>query len=98
MLAFYLFWVALMPAVFEEWAFRGVLLRGLRTTLPVGWAVATQALLFSIMHLNYTMLLPHFFFGCVAGVMRVVANSLWPCMLWHLLWNAAVVLYPSGLL
>lgn len=97
-LSIVLFWIALMPALFEEWMFRGLLLSRFRRVLPLNWAIAGQAMLFSLMHFDHYMLLPHFFFGCVAGVLRVVAGGLWPCMLWHFAWNAACVAWPNGFL
>jgi len=93
-----LFWMAVLPALFEEWMFRGLMLSRLRRVLPLNWAIAAQAMLFGLLHFDSYMLLPHFFFGCVAGVLRVVAGGLWPCMLWHFAWNAACVLWPQGLL
>ena len=88
-----LFWMALMPALFEEWAFRGLTLDRLRRVLPLEWAIIGQALMFALLHLDTYM-----FFGVVAGILRVVAGALWPCMLWHFAWNAALIIWPEGLL
>lgn len=83
---------ALAPALFEEWMYRGLLLQRFRRVLPVELAIGVQAMLFAAMHFDPVMLLPHFVFGVAAGVMRVVAGGLWPCMLMHLLWNGYVAL------
>lgn len=96
-------WVSLlassvMPALFEEWMYRGLLLQRFRRVLSPALAIAVQAMLFAAMHRDDVMLLPHFVFGVVAGVLRVAAGGLWPCMLMHLLWNAHVVLLVYGLL
>lgn len=89
---------SLLPALFEEWMYRGLLLQRFRRVLPPALAVAFQAMLFAAMHRDDVMLLPHFVFGVVAGFLRIAAGGLWPCMLMHLLWNGHVVLLVYGLL
>lgn len=89
---------SLMPALFEEWMYRGLLLQRFRRVLSPALAIAVQAMLFAAMHRDDVMLLPHFVFGVVAGVLRLAAGALWPCMLMHLLWNGHVVLLVYGLL
>lgn len=93
-----LFWMALMPALFEEWAFRGVILTRLRRVLPDGWAIVLSATMFGLMHLDPYRMFWLIVWGVVAGIMRVAAGALWPCVLWHLLWNTSAVLWPAGLL
>ncbi|MBL8751779.1 MAG: CPBP family intramembrane metalloprotease [Planctomycetes bacterium] len=85
--------VAVVPAVVEELLFRGVLLARLQAVLGWPMAIVVQAMLFSLMHLHGTFVVPHFLFGCMAGFLRMTARALWPCMLLHLLWNAWCVLY-----
>ena len=88
---------AVAPALFEEWMCRGLLLQRFRAVMPLGYAIAVQAMLFAMMHRDSVMTLSHFAFGCVAGVLRVVAGGLWPCMLLHFGWNAYLVLLVYGL-
>ncbi len=83
---------AVMPAVFEELMYRGVVLQRLRAVLSLPLALATQAMLFSVMHMDMVYVLPHFVFGCLAGLLRTAARALWPCMLMHFLWNGWLVL------
>lgn len=83
---------AVLPALFEEWMYRGLLLQRFRRVLPLELAIGLQAMLFALMHIDPVMLLPHFVFAVVAGILRTAAGALWPCMLMHLLWNGAVVL------
>jgi membrane protease YdiL (CAAX protease family) len=83
---------AVMPAVFEELMYRGLLLQRFGRVMPAGLAVAMQAMLFAGTHWDQVMLLPHFVFGVVAGILRLAAGALWPCMLMHCLWNGYVVL------
>ncbi|MBX3462191.1 MAG: CPBP family intramembrane metalloprotease [Planctomycetes bacterium] len=96
-------WVSLLasavaPALVEEWMYRGLLLTRFLRVLSPGLAIAVQAMLFSAMHADVVMLLPHFVFGFTAGVLRVAAGALWPAMLLHLLWNAHLVLREYALL
>ncbi|MBL9077339.1 MAG: CPBP family intramembrane metalloprotease [Planctomycetes bacterium] len=88
---------ALLPALFEEWMYRGLLLTRLARVLPQWFALAVQAMLFALMHCDQVMLLPHFVFGVLAGVLRLLAGALWPCMLMHFLWNGYIVLQVYGL-
>ncbi len=83
---------ALVPAVFEELAYRGVILARLRRVVSTKLAVAVQAMMFSMMHTDPVYVLPHFAFGCLAGFLRVAAGASWPCMLLHFCWNGWLVL------
>ncbi len=88
---------AVLPAVFEEMLFRGVLLHRFQLVLSLPMAIAMQAMLFSVMHLDGAYVLPHFAFGCLAGFLRMAARSLWPCMLMHFLWNGWIAATIYGL-
>jgi membrane protease YdiL (CAAX protease family) len=87
---------AVMPAVFEELMFRGVIQQSLQRVVGLRLAIAVQAMLFSTMHLDSFYALPHFAFGCLAGFLRTVAGALWPCMLLHFGWNGWIVLATYG--
>lgn len=79
--------VCIAPFV-EELVFRGVLLSGLASRLPVAWAIVASALIFGGAHLpdfNFAwypvpalMLL-----GLVLGWLRVYSRSLWPPIILH---------------
>jgi len=91
-----LFMSAVMPAVFEELMYRGVILQRLRAVVSLPMAIAAQAMMFSVMHMDMVYLLPHFVYGCLAGLLRTAARALWPCMLMHFLWNSWAVLQLYG--
>ena len=79
------------PAVFEELAFRGLILPYLGRLMTGGEAVFVSAALFAVLHLNPTtvpFLLP---MGVLLGVLRRRSGSVWPCVLMHLTHNLAVV-------
>ena len=88
--------VSLLPAVFEELLFRGLLLQRLSGVLSMPRAIAVQAMLFALLHIDGAYLLPHFAFGCLAGFLRTAAQALWPCMLLHGVWNGWLVLAEFG--
>lgn len=79
--------VCVAPFV-EELVFRGVLLSGLASRMPIGWAVLASATIFGCVHL------PDFNFawypvpalivlGLVAAWLRVRTRSLWPSITLH---------------
>jgi membrane protease YdiL (CAAX protease family) len=84
--------VSILPAVTEEIAFRGAVLGGLRGMLGDRAAIAASALCFAILHLSVLSLVHLTVLGVVLGVVRVRSGSLWPCMLIHGSYNAAIVL------
>jgi hypothetical protein len=92
-LAFNLFMIALLPAVGEEWLFRGVVQR-----LFGEWSGKKQvgiwaaALLFSAMHLQFYGFVPRLLLGALLGYLLLWSGSIWLPMLAHFLNNAAAVL------
>lgn len=79
--------VCVAPFV-EELVFRGVLLSGLASRMPIGWAMLVSAVVFGCVHL------PDFKFawypvpalillGLVAAWLRVRTRSLWPSITLH---------------
>jgi len=84
--------LSVMPAVFEELAFRGVIQSSLERILNVRDAWLIQAALFSVLHLSPLMFPSHFLMGLCFGYMRRRSRSIYPGMLLHACWNALVVL------
>ena len=83
---------SLVPAVFEEIAFRGVIFDRLRRVLGEreGWLV--QAAFFSVLHLSPVIFPTHFAMGLIFGWLRMRTGSLIPGIVLHAAWNAAVIL------
>ncbi len=85
--------VALVPAVTEEFFFRGYLLNGLRSTLRSREALLASAFLFGLFHvlvqgsLFLERLLPSTFMGLVLGWICLRSGSVFPGMLLHVLHN-----------
>ena len=73
---------ALLPALLEEFAFRGVILGSLRR-FGDGFAVIISALLFGATHFYITQIPMAFILGLVMGFIVVKTNSLLPGILIH---------------
>jgi uncharacterized protein len=82
---------ALMPAAFEELAFRGVIQSALGRVFTRREALVIQAALFSVLHLMPIAFPSHFVMGLCFGWMRLRSRSLYPSFLLHLAWNALVL-------
>jgi membrane protease YdiL (CAAX protease family) len=83
--------ISVMPAVFEELAFRGVIQSSLERVFNARDAWLIQAALFSVLHLAPMMFPSHFLMGLCFGYMRRRSRSIYPGMLLHACWNALVV-------
>lgn len=83
--------VSLMPAVFEELAFRGVIQSSLERVLNARDAWLIQAALFSVLHLSPLVFPSHFAMGLCFGYMRKLSRSIYPSTLLHAAWNALLL-------
>lgn len=91
-MAVVVFFVCLMPAVWEEVAFRGLILGRLQEVVHTREAVVLTSVLFAVIHaapLSWGYL---FLLGAVMGVLRLYGRSLWPAAVFHFLHNLAVIL------
>lgn len=84
--------VALVPAVVEELACRGLLLGALRPRLGATAAAALSAIAFSALHLSLARAAPTLLLGVVLAGVRLRARELWSPMLVHLLNNTIALL------
>jgi membrane protease YdiL (CAAX protease family) len=83
--------ICVQPAVFEELAFRGVVLSSLRPTLSDLEAVVVSAMLFMTLHITPAAFPHTLAMGLAAGFIRLRSGSLLPCMLLHFVHNSAVI-------
>jgi membrane protease YdiL (CAAX protease family) len=91
-LALNLFMIAVLPAIGEEFLFRGVLLRLFREwTKSPHFAVLISAFLFSALHLQFYGFLPRFVLGIVLGYLFVWSRSIWVPVIVHLFNNGIAV-------
>lgn len=77
---------AIVPAIVEEFALRGVLLQSLRK-YGDAFAVLASAILFGIMHGNMTQAPFAFILGAVLAILVIMTGSLWTSMAIHLINN-----------
>lgn len=83
--------IALLPAIFEESIFRGILLRPLKGfSTPV--AVVLCGALFALYHGNPAQTIYQFLCGCAFALIAIRADSVLPTMLSHFLNNAVILI------
>lgn len=82
---------AVVPALVEEFALRGVILQSLRK-YGDAFAVLASALIFGMMHGNMTQFPFAFILGAVLAVLVLITGSLWTSMAVHLINNIYSVL------
>ena len=90
---------AIVPALVEEFALRGVMLQSLRK-YGDAFAVFASAIIFAMMHGNMTQAPFAFLLGAVLAMLVIITGSLWTSMAVHLLNNTYSVcmntLYDKG--
>ena len=82
-----LFFLTVMPAVFEELTFRGALLYGLRRKLHPALAVIVVGLIFGVFHFALFRLVPTACLGMLFAIVTLLTRSIFPAVLWHCLSN-----------
>lgn len=89
--------VAVLPAVFEEWIFRGLLLRGMKTSFGTVGTVLIGGALFALYHQNPAQTAYQFCCGAAFTLVALRAGSFLPTVLSHFVNNALIiVLYKFG--
>ncbi len=86
-----LFVVAVLPAIFEEILFRGILLHGLKNAFPETLSVLLCGALFSLYHQNPAQTIYQFCCGVAFAFVAIRAGSVLPTMLAHLFNNAFII-------
>lgn len=93
-LVVYILSVAVIPAMTEEFIFRGVLL-GILKKYGESFAVVTSALLFGLMHQNFVQLPFAFVGGLVFGYITIYTGSIVPAMAVHFANNLFSCIFTS---
>jgi len=97
-LALAIFVIALLPAVFEECLFRGVVLNNSEEEIGSVNSVFLVGLLFCLYHGSVEQTIYQFICGCLFTLLAVRSRSVLPCIFIHFLNNAAIlILYDCGL-
>lgn len=84
--------IALMPAIFEELAFRGVLYQYLSSILHERLVVLVTACMFAALHLNFLSLIWLLPFGIFVGFLRRKYNTIWYGIIFHFVFNLTACL------
>ena len=80
-----LFFFAVLPGIFEEIAFRGVLLHGLRSQLKPLQLVLVAGIVFGFFHVDLFRIPPTSLLGVLLVIAVIRSGSIYPAMAWHAL-------------
>lgn len=83
---------AVFAPFFEEWLFRGIVLRGLLRKLKPVWAILLSAVVFGLFHMNLWQAIPAALMGLLLGYVYWKTGSLKLTMLMHCANNTLSVL------
>ena len=83
--------VCIVPAVAEEFLFRGVMMRFLKP-YGVGTALVVSSLAFAMMHFDLYTFLIIFMLGMLLGAVRIMTGSVWASVLMHFSNNLGSIL------
>ena len=81
---------AVLPAICEETAHRGMLLKG-SSALGQKKAIIISALLFGLMHMNIEQFFYATMIGLFVGYLSIICDSIYPAMIIHFMNNAMSV-------
>lgn len=85
--------IGVIPAIGEEFLFRGVLQRIFSNwTKSTHWGIIISALIFSAIHMQFYGFFPRFLLGALLGYLFVWSGSLWLPILAHFVNNALAVI------
>ena len=80
--------IALIPAVAEEFLFRGLVQRCFEKGLGPAWAIALTGIIFGVYHVNPFSFVPLAVIGMYLGFLAYRSNSLWTSVAAHFYNNA----------
>jgi uncharacterized protein len=87
-----LFAAVIIAPFCEEVFFRGFVFPGLRRGMSVGWAIIISSLLFGVAHADPGSFPVLFVIGLALAFLRWRTQSIWPCMMLHMLNNGIAAL------
>jgi membrane protease YdiL (CAAX protease family) len=83
-----LVFMTVLPGIFEELTFRGMLLHALHRRLRPAALVLVVGVVFGIYHVALFRFVPTACLGVMFAVVTLLTGSIYPAMLWHALSNA----------
>ena len=75
--------VAILPALFEEFVHRGLILRGTSDIVGYKKAIILSSVLFGLMHLNISQFFYATILGILMGLIATMTRSIWPAVIIH---------------
>lgn len=84
--------VAILPAIIEEFLFRGMIYRGIANKSNKKIAIIISALLFAFLHMNFNQMCYAFVMGLVFAIVIYLTDNLSVSILLHMLFNAFTVI------
>jgi len=85
--------MAIIPAVCEEFLFRGLLITWLKNRVHnIHIVIVISALLFSAIHFQFYGFVPRFLLGLYFGYLLIWTESLWTCIIAHFINNGMAVI------
>lgn len=79
--------VAILPAFCEEYMHRGILMRGMFSSISVKHSLIISSICFGLMHLNIVQFFYATILGCLIGFVSIVGKSIWPAIIIHFVNN-----------
>jgi len=84
--------VGLVPALFEEIAFRGIVFNELAKITGIKSSVVISSILFTILHFSLISALWIFPIGLIFGYLRAKHRTLWYGIIGHFIYNSSIVI------
>jgi len=85
--------IAILPAICEEWIFRGTFQKLLSEKLNIHLAVFIASVFFSLIHMEFSGFLPRIILGMFLGYLFYYSGSLWTNIFAHAVNNASQVVF-----
>jgi membrane protease YdiL (CAAX protease family) len=89
-----IFFVCMLPALFEETLFRGAILNGYKNGFSLKLAIILCALCFSLMHRRPEQTVHQFFLGIMLAYVVIETRSLWAGIILHFFNNLISISLP----
>ena len=85
--------IAFLPAICEEWIFRGTLQKLLSEKLNIHIAVFMASVIFSLIHFEFSGFLPRIVLGMFLGYLFYYSGNLWTNIFAHAVNNGSQVIF-----
>lgn len=84
--------IALLPAICEEWIFRGVVQKFFSEYINIHISIFVTSIIFSLIHNDFAAFLPRIILSMLLGYVFYISGSLWASIFLHAVNNGAQVI------